>query len=665
MKKLLLLSFLLLPCQISYAQQHTVRRTLVEEFTSSSCDPCFSSDPVIEQFEGEAPGKFCIVKWYTQWGTAGGTNPYYKSYPLSTTRSESYYFNSDVATIFLNGGNPFNPFGLGLDQLRDKVTPEYGKTSPFVLDITQQIKGDSLIANLTVRLLDTTIDLSNLSIGAIITERYNQFTDINHTPHHTHIVRGVLPTLDPKNGAIRDPLPFVLMMNGQMVQTFRFATKLGVDWDQYGLASVGVIQNNLTHEVLQCNWTVPEIKFTRTPQSTYLIVGGKTACQFTLSNTTDSAYTIYPQLTHTAPLVWKLFMNGIEQPSFLMNPHSTVSGSFEADRYVPIRGSAEFILLMRTNPGIVVGQISASLIGNDSRDLIIKNNTQSVYQSDPDIVAWKNFGLDAAIINDDAVESIFGPSLLRFRTVYVTRSLYGNLSQLESIRNYMAYGGRMIFNSYSAYPYYSASIADTTVNKYAPTFENVFRSQLTHSTFTWSKGNVAIGNVFSDTLQTPFVVSQRSIDALTPIDTFSKPLFREQGGKNIGMAIESEVGKIAYITFPLSDIQNQTLATQLTGQILTWFALPNSKVNPRIAEDISAEVYPNPVSANTTIRFPESSAKPLLTVHDELGRLVNPSVRDMSTEEIHLDCSALSTGTYYYSLQLGDMILRGKFIVGK
>ncbi len=665
MKKLLILSIILLSCEAGFAQLHTTRRALIEEFTSSSNDACATSDMVIDQFEGEAATKFCIVKWYLPYGKQGGNNQFYKDYPLSLTRSHAYYANDTVPRIFLNGGRHFDPTGLPLDTLRARLTPEYSKTSPFKLDISEQIIGDSIIATITVRQLDTAVDLSKLSIGVIVTERYNQsFTDLNHFPYHTNIVRTVMPSLDPKSGEIRDALPFALAMQGHTMQTFRFASKLGPAWDRYGLVSVGVIQNNSTKEVLQCNWTVPEISFSRPTASTFLFLDGATACQFQLRNLSDADITVTPQLTQNAPADWRLQLHGMPAPNFILAAHTSVEGTFFSEQLGPFRGSCDFNLLLRTDPGVVVANISGTLIGNDSRDIIIKNWASPVYQSDPDIQTWKQFGLDAAVCNDDAIADLFNNNLLRFRTVYVQRSKYGDSTELESIKNYMAHGGRMIFNSNSVLKYFSNSIVDTTVNNYAVTFKNVFHTIPTGmGPGLWSKGNVVQANVFTDTLPSPFILSQRPVQPLVPTDTFAKPLVVEQGGSNVGVAIESNIGKIAYLTFPLSDIQNGNTVSFMTSQILKWFQSSVSKVNSAPDENSTASVYPNPVIANATIRYSSSNEKTILTLHDELGRPVTPTYRTVGSGQLTLDCTILASGTYYYSLQTGEKIMQGKIVV--
>ena len=663
MKKLVILPFLFCFAQICIAQN--ARRTLIEEFTSSSSDLSAVSDPVINQFEGDAAGHFCIVKWYIPNGTPGGKNPFYNDYPLSSTRSYNYYGNDTVSRIFLNGTSHFDPYGLSLDALQARVAPTYSETSPFVLTVTGQVTGDSVIANVSVRLLDTTIDLTNLSIGVIITERYNQTQDINHIPFHTNIVRTVLPSLDPKTGEIRDALPFSIAMQGHTQKTFRFAAKLGSDWDRYGLISVGVIQNNITKEVLQCNWTVPEVAFTRPSESTFLFLNGTTPCEFTLFNKSDSDITIYPQLTHNAPSDWNLTLGGMQLPSFVLKAKTTTTGTFFSDNLVPFRESGEFILLLRVDPGLVVASISGTLIGNDSRDLIIKNWASSVYKSDPDIQAWKQFGLDAAICNEDAIGNLFNNNLNRFRTIYVERSNYGDSTALASISDYMSNGGRLIFNSNSVNKLFSASIYDSTVNKYAPAFLNIFHTiPLDISSLLWTKGNVVKGNVFSDTLAAPFLVSARPIEPLVPVDThLTKPLVITQPNETVGVSVETYRGKIAYLTFPLSDIINGNTSSFMMSQILTWFQVP-VKVNPAQQEDFGVTIYPNPVTSSLTLHYNLSSnERVILTMRDELGKEVHPIVQNESDSQLYIDCKALPSGSYYYQLLAGEKTAGGKIIV--
>jgi hypothetical protein len=665
MKKFLILSVLLIAAGSGFAQHFTPRRTLIEEFTSSSSDVSAMSDPVINQFEGEAPGNFCIVKWYIPKGTKGGANKFYNDYTLSLTRSKDYYGNDTVSRLFLNGTSNFDPLGLSIDALRSRVAPEYAKTSPFTLEISQQIVGDSLIANITVRQLDTNIDLTRISIGVIVTERFNQTQDVNHIPFHTNIVRTVMPSLDPKSGQIRDALPFALAMQGVTTQTFRFATKIFSGWDRYGLVSVGVIQDNSSKEVLQCAWTVPEVQFSRPPVNSFLLLNGTTSCQFSLRNTSDSDITVFPQLTQTFPSEWGLKVGGeIYSPSFVLKARTSATGTFLSEKLGPFRGSGDFILLLRINPGLVIGSISGTVVGNDSRDLIIKNWKTSVYKSDPDIQTWQQFSLDPAIINDDAIGYLFNNNLLRFRTVYVERSEYGDSSQLESIRNYMAYGGRLIFNSTTVNNYFSRSIVDTSSNKYAVNFQNIFHTiPGTLSQVLWSKGNVVKGNVFSDTLSTPFTVSSRPVEPLVPLDThLSKPLIKEQQGTTVGVAAESYKGKIAYLTFPLSDIQNGSSASFIMGKILNWFMVPVG-VHATLQQEQTLHVFPNPVTTTATIvyNFP-ANGKVTFALYDELGREVSASFQ-ITGNSMKIDCTSLTSGTYNYALQIDGKVIKGDIIV--
>jgi hypothetical protein len=666
MKKILFFTLITFVFHSAFGQSTVgVRRALLEEFTSSSSDLSAVSDPVINQLEGEAAQHFCIVKWYLGKGSAAGANTFYHDYTLSDLRSQ-FYGNDTVSRMVINGGGKFDPYGLSLDALRATVAPSYTLTSPFTLDITQKVVADSIVATVIVHLLDTTVDLTKLSIGVIVTERYNQTEDVNYIPFHTNIVRTVLPSLDPKAGSIRDALPFAIAMQGVKIQTFRFSAKLGGDWDRYGLACVGVIQNSNTKEVLQCNWTVPEIAFSRPTQSSFILLNGTTPCEFTLKNTTDSDWTVTPQLTHNAPSDWALQLGGLQQPKFILPAHGSMTGTFIATGAPPFRESGDFILLFRVNPGIVVASISGTLVGNDSRDLIIKNWTSSVYKTDPDIQAWKKFGLDAAIVNDDAIGNLFNNNLNRFRTVYVERSNYGSAGDLESIRNYMSIGGRLIFNSGSVNKLFSGSIIDTSVNKYAVNFLSIFHTTpATISPLNWTKGNTVKGPVFSDTLAAPYAVGSRPLEPLIPVDTHhSQPMLIDQHASVTGVSIESSYGKIAYMTFPISAILDPTAASFVMGKILAWFQVP---LGVKASEqEVASEVYPNPVTTTATIHYHFPPRSPVtFSLQDELGRVQQVPEQMKGDDQLIIDCSRVAAGVYYYTLRSGDRIAQGKIIIAK
>ncbi|MEI8135159.1 MAG: T9SS type A sorting domain-containing protein [bacterium] len=651
----------------STAISQVPRRTLIEEFTSSSSDQSAACDNAINQFEGEAPGHFCIVKWYLPKGTPGGANAFYGDYTVSDARSHSYYGNDTVPRIYLNGGSHFDPTALSADGLRSHLIPEYAKTSPFSMKVTQSVTGDSLFSTVSIHLYDSTLDLQKLSIGVIVTQRYSETSDINHFPYHTNIVRTVLPSMDPKFGVIRDPIPFAISMAGQQSKVFHFATKIGTSWDRYGLVSVGVIQNNETMEVLQCNWTVPEVAFSRPSATTFIFLGGKTPWQCALKNVGDTDIRIYPQSTTTFPVSWDIRLSGFETPSFILKPGVSVTGTFISDKIGPFRESGEFIALLRTDPGLVLGSVAGTMIGNDSRDLIIKNWASSVHKTDADILAWKQFGLDAAICNEDALGSLFNDNLNRFRTIYIERSNYGNANELEILRRFLIGGGRLIFNSNIVNSLFSNSIIDTTTDKYAVNFEALFHTiPKPVGAINWTKGNVVVGRVFTDTLTPLFSLASRPVEPLVPVDThLCKPLFVTQQGAVVGVASEAYMGRTAYLTFPISDINSGATASLVMGKILNWFATPYKVKQSDIAL-LNSEVYPNPASTTCSIHLDAPFDHTLsCSFFNEFGvevRIVPMSSKDNT---LTFDCSTLPSGAYHYRIAAGEKLSEGRIVVSR
>ncbi|MCD4772837.1 MAG: T9SS type A sorting domain-containing protein [Bacteroidales bacterium] len=86
-----------------------------------------------------------------------------------------------------------------------------------------------------------------------------------------------------------------------------------------------------------------------------------------------------------------------------------------------------------------------------------------------------------------------------------------------------------------------------------------------------------------------------------------------------------------------------------------------------IVSDISFELYPNPVKDLTTVKFNlKKSATALVNVFDLNGRLIN-SIKlqnaAVGNNEIVVNCSTLSKGTYLIQLIVGQSTATSKFIV--
>jgi hypothetical protein len=81
-------------------------------------------------------------------------------------------------------------------------------------------------------------------------------------------------------------------------------------------------------------------------------------------------------------------------------------------------------------------------------------------------------------------------------------------------------------------------------------------------------------------------------------------------------------------------------------------------------EEFSAAIYPNPVTSSATLRYTfASNIKVNLTLRDELGRIVTPPIQNVNENQLSIDCSSLPSGAYYYSLQVGAKVIRGKMVV--
>ena len=83
---------------------------------------------------------------------------------------------------------------------------------------------------------------------------------------------------------------------------------------------------------------------------------------------------------------------------------------------------------------------------------------------------------------------------------------------------------------------------------------------------------------------------------------------------------------------------------------------------------LNATIYPNPISSQGVIRFGEIlNGKIFFSCTDMLGRIHKisefNSFNATNLSELRLDCSGLSNGTYYYSIKIGELLIRGNIVV--
>ncbi len=152
------------------------------------------------------------------------------------------------------------------------------------------------------------------------------------------------------------------------------------------------------------------------------------------------------------------------------------------------------------------------------------------------------------------------------------------------------------------------------------------------------------------------------------------PVFqiKQQTVYKAGFVIENDDPDGADIVFPsVENFGNIYIATHGRGLFRTseFYTVGIDETNPNTttSNNTSLLIYPNPVINNATLSFDLSSSQnAYLSVYDLSGKLVKTQVLKNLTKgknEVNIDCSHLSKGTYVLSLQSGSQVNSSKFVV--
>ena len=124
---------------ITFAQ--TQRTVLLEEFTQASCSQCAAANPTFNKFVANNASKLVSIKYQTSWPGADPMNAQNKG---EVATRVTYYNIVSTPLVSNNGKTAEAPAVV----TQAKVDAEYNTSSPFKLDIVQQV--DTLIDSILI-----------------------------------------------------------------------------------------------------------------------------------------------------------------------------------------------------------------------------------------------------------------------------------------------------------------------------------------------------------------------------------------------------------------------------------------------------------------------------------------------------------------------------------
>ena len=220
---------------------------LIEDFANVSCNPCVTSNIIIEKLTNETYGrtKLVAVKFPTNF-PAPNDLFYLAAKEICDSRI-SYYNVFFAPTTVIDG--VLKPISTDSTSVKAAIDSRLAVTPRFDIKINATLEGDYVI-NVDVNFMDTTgINMSDLVIHTVLTEtdiEFEQAPGSNGETKFFDVTRLMLPSKE--GGSLRQ-----LIDQGEL--SFQFEDALLSSWNLEKINTVVFIQDQTSKEIFQTGST--------------------------------------------------------------------------------------------------------------------------------------------------------------------------------------------------------------------------------------------------------------------------------------------------------------------------------------------------------------------------------------------------------------------------
>ena len=681
MKRVIL--FLAVSIVVATVSRAQTNRVLVEEFSSSTCPPCAQTDPQIEKFETDKMAEICILKWHQNYPTPSN-DPYYS--PAMFARA-NYYGVTGIPSLFMNGNdNLFAKYDWTCGPLSDSADRYCAAMQNYYqmsVKHSHSIVGDSVIVWVTVTTGATVPSATDLNLGVVVAERFDQYRGANGRPYHTNVVRTTIPTLK-SNGAINNPFN----QAANTTQTYRYATVISASWNLSQLMAVAFIQSAKTagatpKPIYQAAWDVPAITIIGDGlvQGPLPVIAGNTSstANYTLTNNTASPQTVYVSTRLQTPANYTVEVGtgsiGADS-SFIIPANSDATISVDVAASGSAITATEYAVYFRSADTIGIGGGAETAFGQDIKHAIVDQGTES------ELSSTEVSQLQTSIVNAGYTATGY----INYSSFYQLYTSYLDWSQFKTVifdggysvgftytidtamvTNFLQNGGHFISTALQlpAYCIQNPGL-DTWMQNTFHMESHTFSNQVGYNNVTGVAGD-PIGGAVPGTIT---VALNAGTQTVYPIDDSAHSVFVDASRDTVAIRATSEGGKVFYASFELGTVI-ASKRDAMVKSIMDWMnatagVSDGAPTSPSCLLDAN---YPNPVAASTSIGYTLPDRRYVtLIVRDMLGREIATLVsnnQDAGHYAVPFDASHLANGTYIYTLTAGANKLEGKMIVNR
>lgn len=599
----------------SFAGDRTI---LVERFTSSTCPPCASNNPIMDAYLGsQDPTKITGISYHMDW-PAPGNDPMHHHNVADNTGRRNYYGVSGIPTARFEGSTIVNaPYSSST--MASLYTTRQNSLSPITVIVRTAKVGDSVTVYTTVY-TETLIADPSATLRIAVMERLIQYPSppgTNGESSFHDVMRKMLPNA---NG-----IPVILMPGHTITMEHKF--KLDPAWEEDEIEVIAFVQNG-AKEIYNTGFVTEDFNLLTS-------LGYKVVNQ---GQPQDATFNI--QIPYTAPgynsTVTFTAQEENSTPGITTSfPNGNTVGTFPGNVNVKVNSNASVpagvykIVVTGTSASGDVHKIVVNYLVGKSWITAGVFKSQVIYKVDGvDYSGLKLFTWDVG--SNHTIEAVTPQTFINTRYVFQN---WLNTSNTNPVLN-------------------------VTVNTTESDYIAMFKTQFKVTTSVLPAGipvTVNGGNQFYDSSSANTI----SVSPTTVLFNGRNYYFQRWLGGGIGSYTGSNPSFQISLTNPVNQVA-------IYDTISTGIANYSSEVPDRYALH---QNYPNPFNPVTKIRFDIKDAGNVkLTVFNSIGERVAVLYDGFLTYgkfEMDFNASQLSSGIYFYRLETDNFTDLKKLVVLK
>jgi hypothetical protein len=618
-RKLLILSTIFLFLLLAGFQTATAgdRMVLVERFTSWTCPPCASNNPIMDAFlMSQDPEHITGISYHMNW-PAPGNDGFYLYNPTDNNTRRTYYGVNSIPQADMDGIINIQP-AYNQSTLQGYYDSRKNILSPVTLIVTDSTYGDSLLVRV---LLYCEIPLTNSSVTVhvAILEKYKQYSSPPGTNGET-VFRDVMRKMLPNGNGTS-----IVLLAGQ-TYVYEYRVYMDPVWQANQIVPLAFVQAS-DKEIL--NAALNTINFTLLPNTAYKVVnqGQNQNASFKIkvpvvASGYNSAVTLTAAVDPPNSGITITFPSG----NTISNFPDSVSMQVSSTAAVPL--GAFKIIVTGTNTNGKIHKTTVSYLVGRNYVFVGANRPNLKFKVDSDTFSTKQF----FTWDLNSVHTLAAVSPQVFNTIrYVFQSWSNNGDSVQNVT-------------------ITPAISDYTVN-YKIQYKLVTQVQPGGISV-----NVSGGNNFYDSAS----IANLSVSPLeVQFNNMTYYFQRWQGGGN-----GSYTGTNPS---PQLTMNNVILETAVYDTIPPIGVTGQSTEIPKVYS--LEQNYPNPFNPATTIKFgmPHDGFV-TLKIYDVLGNevyTIDASYRKAGYYEARFDASNWASGVYFYKLETNGFTAAKKMLLVK